>query len=92
MAFANTITVTLSSVGTSRPIALDWMNGSPVGVLVLGASTGTVATIQMTLDDVMQTPAASVQWINEPNFTAATSATSAVYTYPCRRPHQFQRL
>jgi hypothetical protein len=81
MGFANTITVTLSSVGTSRPLALDWMNGTPTAVLVLGASTGTTATIQYTLDDVMLTPAANVVWISDPNFTAATSATSVAYTY-----------
>jgi hypothetical protein len=81
MGFANTISVTLSSVGTSRPVALDWMNGTPTAVLVLGASTGTTATIQYSLDDVMQTPSSAVTWISDPNFTAATSNTSVAYTY-----------
>jgi hypothetical protein len=81
MGFANAISVTLSSVGTSRPVALDWMNGAPVAVLVLGASAGTTATIQYTLDDVMMTPAANVVWISDPNFTASTSNTSVAFNY-----------
>jgi hypothetical protein len=81
MGFASTVTVTLSSVGQSRPLALDWMNGSPTAVLVLGASTGTTATLQYTLDDVMQTPSSVVTWISDPNFTAATSNTSVAYSY-----------
>jgi hypothetical protein len=81
MGFANAITTTLSSVGVSKAINLDWQNGAPVAVLVLGASANTTATIQMTLNDVMMTPSSAVTWINDPNFTAATSATSTVYVY-----------
>jgi hypothetical protein len=57
------------------------MNGSPVAVLVLGSSSGTTATIQYTLDDIMQTASSLVQWISDPNFTAATSNTSVAYSY-----------
>jgi hypothetical protein len=81
MGFANTVTITLSSVGQSRSLALDWMNGSPTAVLVLGASANTTATIQYCLDDIMQTPSSLVQWISDPNFTAATSNTSVAYSY-----------
>src|SRR5215469_15368161 len=81
MGFANTVTITLSSVGQSRPLALDWMNGTAIAVLVLGASAAVTATLQYTLDDVMQTPSSAVTWISDPNFTAATSATSVAYTY-----------
>jgi hypothetical protein len=81
MGFAAPVTVTLSSVGTSRPINTDWMNSAPIGVLVLGTSGGGVATILMTLDDVMMTPSSAVVWISDPNFTAATSNTSVVYLY-----------
>jgi hypothetical protein len=81
MGFAAPVTVTLSSVGVSRAINLDWQNGAPVAVLVLGASANTTATIQMTLDDIMMTPAANVVWINDPNFTVATSNTSVAFTY-----------
>jgi hypothetical protein len=76
-----TVTVTLSSVGTSRPVNLDYMNGTPTAVLVLGASTGTTATLQYSLDDIMQTPSSLVTWISDPNFTAATSNTSVAYSY-----------
>ena len=81
MGFANTISVTLSSVGTSRPINLDWQNGAPVAVLVLGASASTPVSIQYTLDDVMQTASSLVTWISDPNYTAATSNTSVAYSY-----------
>jgi hypothetical protein len=81
MGFANTITVTLSSVGTSRAINLDWMDGSPTAVLVLGASANTTATIQYALDDIMLTPSSAVAWISDPNSTAATSNTSVAFTY-----------
>jgi hypothetical protein len=57
------------------------MNGAPVAVLVLGASANTTATIQFTLDDIMQTASSLVTWISDPNFTAATSGTSTAYTY-----------
>ena len=81
MRFASTISVTLSSAGTSRAINLDWMNGTAVAVLVLGASANTTASIQYTLDDIMQTASSVVTWISDPNFTAATSNTSVAYTY-----------
>jgi len=81
MGFANTITVTLSSVGTSRAVNCNWTNGTPIAVLVLGASANTTATLQYTLDDVMQTASSLVSWISDPNFTAATSNTSVAYTY-----------
>jgi hypothetical protein len=57
------------------------MNGSPIAVLVLNASASTPATIQYTLDDIMQAASSLVTWISDPNFTAATSGTSVAYTY-----------
>src|SRR3974377_1053769 len=83
MGFANTITVTLSSVGVSGALNLDWINGSPVGVLVNStATTGTFAyTFQYCLDDLQQPAAANVLWVNDPNATALTSNSSGVYTY-----------
>ena len=67
------VTVTLSSAGTSRAVNLDYLKGTPVGVTVTtsaagaGSSTGTVFTIQLTLDDL--TTNASPTWVNDPNFT-----------------------
>jgi hypothetical protein len=59
------------------------MNGTPVGVEVNStATTGTFAyTCQITLNDLMQTPAANVVWVNDPNATALTSNSSGVFTY-----------
>jgi hypothetical protein len=80
--FSNAITVTLSSLGTSRPVNLDWTNGAPVGVAVTGSSSGTfVYSVQYTLDDLMLTPAANVVWISDPNATALTSNSSGIFTY-----------
>jgi hypothetical protein len=85
MGFAQTVTVSVSSSAAqaSRPISLDWMNGAPVGVQVTStATTGTfVYTVQITLSDIMQTPAASVIWSNDPNATALTSNSSGIFTY-----------
>jgi hypothetical protein len=85
MAFANTVTVTLSSaVTTSRAINLDWMNGAPVGVSVTGSSSGASAmvySIQYTLDDLMQTASSVVSWITDPNATQLTSNSSGIFTY-----------
>src|SRR5262249_22736690 len=51
---ANPISVTLSSVGVSRAINLDWMSGEAVSVAIKpGASTATSDfTLQYTLDDL----------------------------------------
>ena len=69
MGFANTVTITLSSVGQSRPLALDWMNGAPTAVSITGSSSGTFSYgIQYSLDDLQQT--ANPVWINDPNATA----------------------
>jgi hypothetical protein len=83
MGFANTVVVTLSSVGQSRALNLDYQNGTPVGVQVNStATTGTFAyTLQLTLNDIMQTPAANVIWSNDPNATALTSNSSGIYVY-----------
>jgi len=49
--------VTLSSVGTSGPINIDWMGGKPVtAIATLGSTTMTADfTIQYTLDDIQRT-------------------------------------
>jgi hypothetical protein len=75
-------TVTVSSVGTSRPVALDWMRGVPVGVAVTGSSSGTFSySIQYTLDDLQLTAPSAVSWITDPNATALTSNSSAAFVY-----------
>jgi hypothetical protein len=76
------VTVTLSSVGNTRSIDLDYLKGDFTGVTVTGSSSGTFAyTVQITLDDVVNTPAASVSWVNDPGATALTSNSSGVFLY-----------
>jgi hypothetical protein len=75
-------TVTLSSVGNTGPINLDWRNGAFTGVSVTGSSSGTFAySVQYTLDDLMQIASSLVSWINDPNATALSSNSSGVYLY-----------
>lgn len=76
------VTVTLSSVGNTRAIALDWMNGAPVAVAVTGSTSSSFAyTVQYTMDDVMLTAASAVTWISDPGATALTSNSSGIYNY-----------
>ena len=58
--------VTLSSVGNSSPVALNWRGGSPTSVYAsIGSSTITVDfTIQYTLDDAMLNGSSNQAWIN----------------------------
>ena len=58
--------VTLSSVGNSSPVALNWRGGSPTSVYAnIGSSTATVDyTIQYTLDDAMLNGSSNQVWIN----------------------------
>jgi hypothetical protein len=75
-------TVSVSSVGTSRPVALDWMSGAPTRVSVTGSSSGTFAyTIQFSLDDLQTTAPAAVTWISDANATALTSNSSVAFNY-----------
>lgn len=70
--------VTLSSVGNSGAIALDWMGGKPVLTQVItSSSVGTADfTVQYTLDDIMQTRSSLVYWSglsSTPYLTPTTS-------------------
>jgi hypothetical protein len=59
---ANPASVTLSSVGTSDPVALDWRSGARTNFAITGSSSGTFAvTPEVTLDDLQLT--ASPLWI-----------------------------
>lgn len=75
-------TVTLSSVGNTAAINLDWRNGAPVAVSVTGSSSGTFAyTVQTTLDDIMTS--SSITWTSDGGATALTSNSSGItYTAP----------
>lgn len=65
--------VTLSSVGTSGPINLDWRGSKPVtAVVTLGSTTMTTDfTIQYTLDDLQLTT--SQTWINAGSSTGSSA-------------------
>jgi hypothetical protein len=55
--------VTLSSVGTSTPVALAYRNGVPTTVSVTASSsTGGFWVVQTTLDDIMRTASSLVVW------------------------------
>ena len=65
--------VTLSSVGTSDPINLDWRGSKPVtAVVTLGSTTMTTDfTVQYTLDDLQLTT--SQTWINAGSSTGSSA-------------------
>ena len=65
--------VTLSSVGTSGPINLDWRGSKPVtAVVTLGSTTMTTDfTVQYTLDDLQLTT--SQTWINAGSSTGSSA-------------------
>jgi len=59
-------TITLSSVGTSVPSALNWRGGKPTTVSVNTSNTGSSVffNVQYTLDDVQLTAPAAIAWQN----------------------------
>jgi hypothetical protein len=76
------VLVTLSSVGQSRAVNLDWMSGKRTSVSVTGSSSGTFAySIQYALDDIQVTTPSAVSWITDPNATALTSNSSIAFVY-----------
>lgn len=68
-------TTTLSSVGTSAPVNLNWRGGKPISALVTLASTTmtTDFTVQYTLDDI--------QLNVTPIWVAVSSATGSSATH-----------
>jgi hypothetical protein len=74
-----TISVTASSVGTSRAANLDWQAAKRVSYAVTGSSSGTFTyTIEGSIDDLQATPAASVAWFG---LSSATTANSSLSLY-----------
>lgn len=67
-------TVTLSSVGVSNPVALNWIGGGPIAAQVaLGSTTMTTDfTVQYTLDDL--------QLSSSPSWRGYSSAVTAGYS------------
>jgi hypothetical protein len=73
----NPISVVLSSVGTSRPVNLDWMPSGVASYSVTGSSSGTFSVlVEATLDDLQLS--SSPAWVTESSgaFTANSSIVS----------------
>ncbi len=73
--------VTLSSVGTSPAISLDYWAARPTLAAVYGSSGGFTgaASLQVSADDPKVSP---TTWITDPAMTALTSAAFATYLGP----------
>jgi hypothetical protein len=66
------VLVSLSSVGTSRPINLDWGAAPRTSFTVTGSSSGSFTyVVEGAIDDLQLVPSANVAW------TALSSATTA---------------
>jgi hypothetical protein len=69
------ISTTLSSVGTSRAVNLDWEAAKFTSFAVTGSSSGSFTyVIEATPDDIQQTPSASVAWFALSSATTANSS------------------
>jgi len=76
----NPVLTQLSSVGTGRPVNLDWMAAKYVSFAVTGSSSGTFTyTIEATLDDFLQTASSLAVWFALS--TAALTANSSINLY-----------
>lgn len=78
------VSVTLSSVGNSSAVALNWYGGKPALLQVItNSSVGTGDfTVQYTLDDIMQTRSSLVYWANlssTPYLTPQTSGAIGIH-------------
>ena len=73
-------TTTLSSVGTSTPVNLNWIGAKPVTATVtLGSSQMTTDfTVQFSQDDIMRTASSAVTWVSVA--WSSVSTTVAHYT------------
>jgi len=65
------ITVTLSSVGTSRPVNLDWESGRYVSFAV--SSTGSAYFVEGTLDDLQLQATPTWFTLSSSSLTASSS-------------------
>jgi hypothetical protein len=66
------VLTTLSSVGVSRAVNLDWGDAPRVSFSVTGSSSGTFSyVVEGAIDDLQLVPSANVAW------TALSSATTA---------------
>lgn len=76
-------TVTLSSVGTSPPVNLNWIGGKPTTLTVSASATGLVGTVivQYSLDDSQRISSSLISWYGFSSNTYSIDALQAtVYT------------
>jgi hypothetical protein len=74
------VSITVSSIGTSRPVNLDWRSGKPVAIAVTGSSSGTFSYhVEYTLDDLQFVTSPS--WITDGNLGVLSANSSAVIVY-----------
>ena len=74
--------VTLSSVGTSNPVALNWIGGKPTLVNVVSSASGSsgAVVIQYALEDIQRTASSLVAWFGlSSNTYSVESAAGTVY-------------
>jgi hypothetical protein len=82
MLWANPITVTQSSVGTSRHINLDWRGGGRKSFAITGSSLGSFAVMpEGTLDDLQLVASPSWFALSSSPLTANSSVWSLVGPY-----------
>jgi hypothetical protein len=73
-------TKTITATGNSDPLVLDWMQApfdATVAIALVGAATVSYA-LQYTMDEVMNTPAANVRWVEDVGAPAATSTAKVI--------------
>jgi|SRR4051794_28832425 hypothetical protein len=75
--------ITLSSVGTSRAINLDWQSAKFTSFSVTGSSSGTFSyTVEGALDDLQLTPAANVAWLALSSGALTANSSINLFTGP----------
>lgn len=73
------VLTSISSVGTSRPVNLDWGDAPRVSYSVTGSSSGTFSyVVEGTLDDLQLISSANTAWTA---LSSATTANSSIYLY-----------
>lgn len=71
--------VTLSSVGTSPPVNLNWRGAKPTTIVVASSGAGSSAafTVEYAMQDIQLTAAAAVNWFGVSSNTFAIDTTGA---------------
>jgi hypothetical protein len=77
------ISTTLSSVGTSRAVNLDWEAAKYTSFAVTGSSSGTFTyTVEGAIDDLQLTSSASVAWFALSSSVQTANSSLSLYQGP----------